>query len=139
MMEYRKLIFILAAIRCVPFSSGDSWSAMQIRKRAPKPAAGAPAAKPAPEPAKKPIKPSPKPTAKPATKTAAPQKASPKAPPKPAARKITAKSFVGTVKFMRGKKMLIEFDEAAEVRQRFSVYDVRLRKQGSIQVVKDLG
>jgi hypothetical protein len=144
-MKYRKSVFILAAMLCVSFSAADSWSAMQIRKRAPKSTSAKPAAKPAVKPAKKkPIrkitaKPAAKPTAKPAAKkTVAPKKAPPKAPPKPATKAVTTKSFVGTVKFIRGKNLLIEFEEQAEVKQRFSVYDVRLRKQGSVQVLKAL-
>ena len=115
---------VLAVLFLAIFVGGvvvePGWAAMQIRKKStPSKPATQSEAKSAPSPS---------------SSTAAPAKASKQKKKKKAVP--TTDAFAGNIIFVRGKKVLAEVPGGAKAKERFVLYDVRLRRTGSVLVVR---
>lgn len=136
----RTSLAALAAMTLAAFAPTALNAAMQIRKKAPEPApadqtapaaAQAPASAPASAPAAQPEKAaSREEAAKPAAKVA---------PAPAAAEKPKAESFIGSVSFVQGKKVLVESGSELSPKQRLIAYDDRLSKRGILKIGSSKG
>ncbi len=138
----KKLLLVMVGVITLTLVGGSAWSAMQIRKR-PKPAAEEGGAKAPPGAATKPKAPAKPPTEIKPGKAAAPiKKAAPRrgstSSSKKKRKRVDTTSFSGSVDYVRGRKVLVKLDKATKLDSRFNVYDIRLRKRGSLKVVKVL-
>ena len=138
-MRIRSLIVAFSVgVLTLGVCNDPSFAAMQIRKKATKPAAPA-----APAPAPAPSAPAPKPAATPSSTPAPVQVAKPVASPaKAAAPKpkatISEDSFVGTVMYVRGNQLLVELPEGAARGERYVVYSDRLKRVGRAVVLREV-